>query len=252
MSEGWVKLHRELSDKPIWLDSTVEQKCVLITLLMMANHDAKEWEWNGEKYKVVPGEMITSLPSIVKKCGRGVSIQNVRTALERFEKYGFLTCKSTNKNRLITIVNWELYQGNEPESNRQTNRQLTGNQQATNRQLTANKNDKNDKNVRKDIYIDSAEKIYESYILNKKRYPDRTKKRIIELVKKHGEEQVLRAVSRYAEQVKGTELRFIKESDGFFVEDYIQKYLDANYKEVDPNGRSGEVSTGYNLKTKEI
>ena len=150
--QGWIKLHRELAQKAIWLESTPEQKVILITLLMMANHDEREWEWEGKKYQAKPGQFVTSLPSIVKKCGKGITIQNVRTALKRFEKYGFLTDQSTNKNRLITIVNWGLYQGTEDETNSQTNRQLTGNQQATNRQLTANKNDKNDKNDKKYIY----------------------------------------------------------------------------------------------------
>ena len=150
--QGWIKLHRELAQKAIWLESTPEQKVILITLLMMANHDEREWEWEGKKYQAKPGQFVTSLPSIVKNCGKGITIQNVRTALKRFEKYGFLTDQSTNKNRLITIVNWGLYQGTEDGTNSQTNRQLTGNQQATNRQLTANKNDKNDKNDKKYIY----------------------------------------------------------------------------------------------------
>lgn len=145
-SQGWIKLHRELLDKAIWKTSTPEQKIILITLLLMANHEENEWEWNGERYKVQPGQMITSLKSIAEACGKGVTIQNVRTAIDRFEKYEFLTSKSTNKNRLITIVNYTKYQGVENEPNKQTNKQLTSNQQATNKQLTTNKNDKNDKN----------------------------------------------------------------------------------------------------------
>lgn len=39
--QGWIKLHRELLDKPIWTESTPEQKTILITLLMMANHTKK-------------------------------------------------------------------------------------------------------------------------------------------------------------------------------------------------------------------
>ena len=112
----------------------------------MANHEENEWEWNGERYKVQPGQMITSLKSIAEACGKGVTIQNVRTAIDRFEKYEFLTNQSTNKNRLITIVNYTKYQGVENEPNKQTNKQLTSNQQAANKQLTTNKNDKNDKN----------------------------------------------------------------------------------------------------------
>lgn len=139
-------------DKAIWQESTPEQKSILITLLMMANHSEKEWEWRGKRYKAEPGQFVTSLPSIVKKCGKGITIQNVRTALARFEKFEFLTDESTNRNRLITIVNWDSYQG---ENNKLTD-ELTSNQQATNRQLTANKNDKNNKND-KETYKDIVE-----------------------------------------------------------------------------------------------
>lgn len=128
MSNGWLKMHRELFAKSIWQESTPEQKVVLMTLLSMANYEANGWEFEGERYELQPGQMITSLPSIAQKCGKGISIQNVRTALKRFEKLGFLTGKSTNKNRLITIVNWGLYQG----GNEGLTDNLTGNQQATN------------------------------------------------------------------------------------------------------------------------
>lgn len=137
---GWIKLYRELGDKPIWLESTSDQRSVLIALLMMVNYEPNKWEWQGKQYECMPGQVITSLPKIAERAGKGVSIQNVRTALKRFEKLGFLTDESTNKNRLITIVNWAIYQGSDDEPNRQTNKQLTGNQQAANRQLTAIKN----------------------------------------------------------------------------------------------------------------
>lgn len=143
--QGWFRVYRDLFDKPIWLDSTPEQKTVLMTIISMANHQEKQWEWQGQPYKVKPGQFVTSLESITKRCGKGVSIQNVRTALKRFEKYGFLTNESTNKNRLITLVNWEFYQSSEEKLTSKT----TGNQQATNKQLTTNKNDKE---YKEDIY----------------------------------------------------------------------------------------------------
>ena len=139
---GWIKLHRQLKSKPIWQCSTPEQKTILITLLMMANHEENEWEWQGERYQVQPGQFITSLKSIAENAGIGISIQNIRTALAKFEKYDFLTNKSTNKNRLITITNWEVYQSTDSKPTSK----LTSDQQATNKQLTTNKNDKNDKN----------------------------------------------------------------------------------------------------------
>ncbi|MBF2396030.1 DnaD domain-containing protein [Listeria seeligeri] len=140
MSHGWVKLHRDLKEKPIWRSSTPEQKTILVTLLMMANHKENEWEWMGKPFKAKPGEFVTSIKSITEECGKGISSQNVRTALKRFENYGFLTKKSTKVNTLINIVNWGVYQESENKPNTLANNQLTNDSQTANKQLTTNKN----------------------------------------------------------------------------------------------------------------
>ena len=140
---GWIKLYRELLDKPIWFESTPEQKVILVTLLLMANHDGRQWEWQGQQYYAGPGQFVTSLSKIAEKAGPGISMQNVRTALKRFEKFNFLTNQSTKVNRLITIVNWGIYQDNPNEPNKDDNSQLTKSQQSTNKELTTNKNVRN-------------------------------------------------------------------------------------------------------------
>ena len=139
MMDGWIKLHRCLIDKAIWKRSQPEQKTVLITILCIANHEPNEWVWDGKKYIVESGQFITSLESLAKKSG--VSIRSVRTALANFEKLEFLTSKSTKTGRLITVVNWALYQHQE---NKSTNKS-TNDRQRTDKEPTTNKNDKNDK-----------------------------------------------------------------------------------------------------------
>jgi hypothetical protein len=143
---GYIGLFRELLIKPIWHNSTPEQKVILITLLLMANHQEKEWEWGGSKFKARPGQFVTSLESIQKNAGKGISQQNVRTALKRFKNLEFLTDESTKTGRLVTIVNWELYQVKKLRANKATNIELTDASQTPNKDLTPNKNDKNDKN----------------------------------------------------------------------------------------------------------
>lgn len=161
MDEGWYKFYRKLYTKPIWLKSTPEQKVILVALLGKANHKEKEWEWKGKQFKAKPGQFVTSINSIIDMCGKGISEQNVRTALKRFEKYEFLTQEVTKTGRLITIVNWGLYQGIELETNKETNshltktsqranKDLTDTSQSPNKDLTPNKNDKNIKNVKND------------------------------------------------------------------------------------------------------
>lgn len=142
--DGWIKLHRCLINKPIWAASKPEQKSVLITILCLANHEAKEWIWQGQKFVVREGQFITSLDSLAKKSG--VSRKSVRTALANFEKLEFLANESAKTGRLITVINWALYQSQEeaPAKESAKHRQSTGKAPAT------NKNDKNDKNERKE------------------------------------------------------------------------------------------------------
>lgn len=166
MEQGWIKLYRELFEKAIWTQSTPEQKVILITLLSMANHKDKQWEWKGEKYTVKAGQFVTSIDSILNKCGKGITTQNIRTALTKFKKYGFLTEEVTKTGRLITIVNWRLYQDGILETNKETNNQVTKSQQTSNKevtndsqtankQLTPNKNDKNNKNDNNDKNVEN-------------------------------------------------------------------------------------------------
>lgn len=137
---GYLKLHRALVEKPIWKQSTPEHKAILIQLLIMADFMPSEWEYQGVKYKTEPGQFVTSLQSIAEECGKGISVQNVRSALARFERLGFLTNQSTKVNRLITIVNWGLYQAREEKTNKETNnvtnKEVTKNQQRGNKEVT--------------------------------------------------------------------------------------------------------------------
>lgn len=130
--QGWIKLYRSLLEDSIWQLSTPEQKSILITIMLLASHKEKEWEWNGSKFQINPGQFITSIDSLAKKSGKGISVQNVRTSLKRFEKLGFLTNQSTKTGRLITVDNWGKYQDEEIE----LTKQLTDSQQRPNKDLT--------------------------------------------------------------------------------------------------------------------
>ena len=140
---GWVSLWRELYKKPIWANSTPEHKAVLIVLLGLVNHEPTEWEWKGKSYTVKRGQTITSLQSIKILCGKGVSIQNIRTSLLRFEKLHFLTNESTKTGRKLTICNYDTYQKQADKANKDSNKELTKDQQRGNKDLTPNNNDNN-------------------------------------------------------------------------------------------------------------
>ena len=248
MNNGWIKLYRCLMDKPIWLNSTPEQKVVLATILMLANHEDKEWDWNGEKFSVKAGQFVTSLPKLAEKCGIGVSIQNVRTALKRFEKLGFLTDKSTATGRLITVENWGIYQGDDSEANRPTNSHLTEGQQTPNRGLTANKNDKN---VRmKEIYkvsndtslhsdeqrvVDAWNSLADDIGIKKVvkvNEGTNRKKMLSARIKQYGADEIIRAIGniRNSDFLQGgSRSGFVINFDWFLRPNNFPKVLEGNY-----------------------
>jgi hypothetical protein len=145
MHRGWIKLYRCLLDDPVWQCSTPQQKVILVTLLLMANHTERKWQWQGQPYICRPGQMITSLASIQEKCGQDISIKAIRTALKRFEKLGFLANQSTMQNRLITICHWERYQSAEILSSSVSGNQWANDGQPLGNQRAPNKNVKNEK-----------------------------------------------------------------------------------------------------------
>ena len=220
---GYFKLYRELLNKPIWLNSSNEQRVILITLLAMANWKETEWDYYGEKIKLNPGQFIASAPAIKERCNSSeITIMKIRTALERFEKLDFLTVsltgKSTKSGKLITIVNWRLYQSNEEEDNRQNNRQ--NNKEITDRQPTDNRHIKEEGKEYKELKEDK-EKGFERFW---ELYPSKRKKPVARIawmnMRVHSEEQyelINAAVERYKKTKQWQEEngRYIPDPDTF-------------------------------------
>ena len=220
---GYFKLYRELLNKPIWLNSSNEQRVILITLLAMANWKETEWDYYGEKIKLNPGQFIASAPAIKERCNSSeITIMKIRTALERFEKLDFLTVsltgKSTKSGKLITIVNWRLFQSNEEEDNRQNNRQ--NNKEITDRQPTDNRHIKEEGKEYKELKEDK-EKGFERFW---ELYPSKRKKPVARIawmnMRVHSEEQyalINAAVERYKKTNQWQEEngRYIPDPDTF-------------------------------------
>jgi len=74
-----------------------------------------------------------------------LSPQQARTAMIKLESSGEVTRLVTNRYQLVTLVKWEDLQNKEVMDNSQSNRQITGKQQADNRQITTTKEVKEDK-----------------------------------------------------------------------------------------------------------
>lgn len=236
--EGWIKLYRGIMEKSIWKLSTPEQKTILIVLLMLANNMSNEWEFEGRKYTCDAGQFITSLNSIADACGKGVSVQNVRTALSRFEKLGFLTNQSTKTGRLITIVNWGKYQADTSKSNKDANKDLTKTSQSGNKDLTTNEDIKDIKDTSY-IYTsknDSQNEIDEFFERMWKLYPNKKGKGDISKTSKQklfklGEDKVVRGIERYKKYLEQNNSWLKPQGGGRFFTKTIYEYASDDFVE---------------------
>lgn len=140
----------------VWQSSTPEQKAVLITCLLMANHEARQWLWQGQLVTCDAGQFITSQDNLAR--ASGVSRQSVRSALDRLAKCDFATIEATKLSTRITICNWATYQSGEDAPNQPFNQEPTNDQPRANQEPTTNKNIrikelKNEKNKHKDFVL---------------------------------------------------------------------------------------------------
>lgn len=91
--------------------------------------------WNDgwhDGIKIERGQLMTGLAELSSVWK--VSVRTVRTILSNLEKDGFLTNKSTNRGRIITISNYDIYQP-DMDDDRQANRQATDKQPTTIKEL---------------------------------------------------------------------------------------------------------------------
>jgi hypothetical protein len=137
MSEGWIKLHRSLIKWEWFSDSKVSH--LFLYILLNATHN--EYKWKGKIF--TKGQMPFGRDKA--SIETGLSIQNIRTALKKLELTNEITIDSSRQGTVITVVNWDKYQG---DSDKPTSKS-TDDQPTANQRLTTTKNDKNDNNDKK-------------------------------------------------------------------------------------------------------
>ena len=138
MDDGYIKLHRSIM-KWEWYQ---DQNTVAVFLHLLLNANWEDCRYRG--YEVPRGSLVVGRKKIAKDLG--ISEQSVRTSIDHLKSTNEITTKVTNKFTIVTIVNWEKYQGfGDSLTNNSTNK-LTNNQPTTNQQLTTYKEIKNIRN----------------------------------------------------------------------------------------------------------
>lgn len=158
---GWVKLHRSLKDWE-WYDDHNATR-LLLHLLVSVNYEDKEWK--GQTIKA--GSLVTSWEVLANQIG--LSVKQVRTAMDKLERSKEVARYTTNKWQAVTLIKWEKLQGCDNDKGKQM-----GTQRAT------TKEDKEIKNIyRRFAHLSLSE---EDYIKLNKDYSKQQIDRVLDSI----------------------------------------------------------------------
>ena len=146
MHRGYIKLWRKSFDSGLHYGS----KTWLLWTYILCNATHKEipMHINGKTITLNPGDFLTGRKKLSAELM--ISERGIRTRLEHLESYGNIKIKATNRFSIISVVNWDIYQSDNPDSDQQNDQQnvqqLTNNRPAGDHKQE-HKNVKNEKNT---------------------------------------------------------------------------------------------------------
>lgn len=155
-SNGWVKDYRSKLEWPWFSNPPVAH--LWEYLLLKATHTARRATAGNVGVDLLPGQLIFGRRVAAEQTG--LSEQNVRTGIQVLirEKSIKYVHHSTKQFSIITILNWDRYQGDEDAANQPINQPLTNLQPTFNQPPTTDKNVKKGKKVENDKNTSSAAK----------------------------------------------------------------------------------------------
>lgn len=157
---GWIKLHRQLMDKAFYSKDS-EKVHLWIHLLMKANHHDREEYLGGKPIQCKSGQFTTGRKQLSMETGICESkIERILSNFEKIEQQ--IEQRKTSVNRLISILNWSIYQESEQQFEQQVNNDRTTSEQRVNT-LQEYKEDKKLKNVRNIFVVPTIQEVIDYF-----------------------------------------------------------------------------------------
>jgi DNA-binding transcriptional regulator YhcF (GntR family) len=204
---GYIKLHRQITENEFWSSEKFTKAQAWVDLLLLANHKHATLFIRGIEVVLKPGELCYSQLTLARRWKW--NFKTVVKFLKMLEKRQMVETKTSNVTTVITILNWERYQGSGEQNGEQKESRME-----------TNKNVKNEKNV-------FVEHLVQYLNDNGISYDEtRLKSRIPKLLVDYAEDDVTSGVNEaVASWKKGCR------EDGDFVS-YFCKTVQNNYKKA--------------------
>lgn len=160
MAEGWIKLYRRIQDCILWNDRPFDKCRAWIDILLLANHEDKKILFNDVPMMIKRGQYLTSIRKLSERWGW--SYDKVSRFLNTLESEEMLRRESNKSRTLLTVINYEIYQGDRTQTSEQTE-QLPNTDKGTDRTAISDKQEykevKKERNNNKTFIKPSIEEV---------------------------------------------------------------------------------------------
>lgn len=153
-NKGWIKLHRKIQDSSNYFDEPFCRNMAWVDMLLLANHDENSFRVRGIKVYCKRGQIgfTPEKLGIRWTWSRG----KVLRFLKELQNDGMIVQQKNNVTTLITILNYDKYQGDDTANSTTSNTTNgTTERQQTVQQTDINKNDKED--IKNDKEVESRQ-----------------------------------------------------------------------------------------------
>ena len=151
---GWIKLHRTIEANKMWTSEPFSRGQAWVDLLLLANFIDSFYYKRGYKIEVLRGQVGRSTVELADrwKWSRG----KVQRFLNDLQNEQQIEQQNSNITTIISIVNYNIYQGDEQQIEQQTDTKRTADRQQTDTYKNV-KNDKNEKEFKEEVLSYSNE-----------------------------------------------------------------------------------------------
>jgi len=168
MRKGFLVIDRSLLEWE-WYQNPVVSR-LYVHLILKVNYKDKKWQG----IIIKRGQLVTSNEKL--SLDLNLTIQQIRTALDKLANGKYIIKKATNKYTLITVSRFDYYQSVKYNNNNQDVTQLTFNQQSINKQTTTTKQSNNYNNLNKET-IESRKQKFKNKVFALTNYSDKVLKK---------------------------------------------------------------------------
>jgi hypothetical protein len=107
--DGYIKLYRQLLEHDLWKDKPFSRGQAWLDMLATANFKDRTVMFDGSLVPVAAGSFITSKRKLSERWGWSNS--KISKFFDVLEKEKMITQKSDTKKTVVSIENWDFYQG---------------------------------------------------------------------------------------------------------------------------------------------